>query len=328
MKALDFSDYLLSYLTKYMPLHQGSSENTIKSYRDSFILWIRFCNEVLNIPPEKVVMKTLSRTNIEQYLLWLEKSRSCGVNTRNHRLTVIQTFLRYVSLENPEYLPLLNATLEIKCKKAPTKPVQYLNLDELQRIFAQPNTDTSHGKRDLALLSLLYDTGARVSEIINLKLCDVRLTKPATVILNGKGGKPRVVPITGNVIRILNNYVTSLSSLVSDDYFFVNSKGEKLTRSGVEFILSKYAKEANVRSISPHVLRHSKAMHLVQAGVNIIYIRDFLGHSSVQTTEIYAKADSESKRKALEQAGLSIVPKSKFSNAKRSELMTWLKELV
>lgn len=328
MKTLNFSDYLLNYLTKYLPLHQGASENTIKSYRDSFTLWLKFCREGLNIHPEKVVMGTLSRTNIEQYLLWLEKNRSCGVNTRNHRLTVMQAFLRYVSLENPEHLPLLNAILEIKCKKAPTKPVEYLSLDELQRIFAQPNTNTSKGKRDLALLSLLYDAGARVSEIINLKLCHVRLMKPATVALTGKGGKSRVVPITGDVLRILSNYIGTACSLVSDDYLFVNAKGEKLTRSGVEFILSKYAKEADVRSVSPHVLRHSKAMHLVQAGVNIVYIRDFLGHSSIQTTEIYAKADSESKRRALEQASQSLVPKSKFSNAKRSELMTWLKELI
>jgi len=328
MKTLEFSDYLANYLTKYLPLQQGASVNTIKSYRDSFTLWLKFCGEDLGLAPEKVVMGTLSRTNIVKYLLWLEKNRGSSVNTRNHRLAVIQAFLRYVATESPEYLPTLNEILEIKCKKSPTKPVEYLSLDELQKIFAQPKTDTLHGKRDLALISLLYDAGARVSEIINLKLCHIRLAKPATVTLSGKGGKSRIVPVTVDVLRILENYVASARTIAADDYLFTNARNEKLTRSGVEFILSKYAKSAGVRDVSPHVLRHSKAMHLVQAGVNIVYIRDFLGHSSVQTTEIYAKADSESKRKALEQASQSLVPNSKYSKAKRSELMTWLKELI
>lgn len=328
MKRFEFRDYLANYLTKYLPLQQGASENTIKSYRDSFTLWLKFCRDELNISPEKVMMITISRENIGRYLLWLEKSRSASVNTRNHRLAVMQAFLRYVTIESPEYLPKLNDILQIKCKKSPTKPVEYLSLDELQKIFAEPKTGMLHGKRDLALLTLLYDAGARVSEIINLKLCHIRLTKPATVTLSGKGGKSRIVPITGDVMRILESYVSSARTIVADDYLFTNSKGEKLTRSGVEFILSKYAKNAGVRDISPHVLRHSKAMHLIQAGVNIVYIRDFLGHSSVQTTEIYAKADSESRRKALEQASSVLIPKSKYSRSKQSELMTWLKELI
>ena len=328
MKTLEFSDYLANYLTKYLPLQQGASENTIKSYRDSFTLLLKFYREELGVSPEKVMMAAISRENIAQYLLWLEKKRNSSVNTRNQRLAVIQAFFRYVAMENPEHLPLLNDILEIKCKKSPTKPVEYLNLEELQKIFAEPKIDTQHGKRDLALLSLLYDAGARVSEIINLKLCHIRLAKPATVTLNGKGGKSRIVPVTGDVLRILENYVASANKITQDDYLFVNAKGEKLTRSGVEFILSKYAKNAGVRDVSPHVLRHSKAMHLIQAGVNIVYIRDFLGHSSVQTTEIYAKADSESRRKALEQASSALIPKSKYSRSKQSELMTWLKELI
>lgn len=328
MKTLEFSDYLANYLTKHLPLQQGASENTIKSYRDSFTLLLKFYKDELGISPEKVTMAAISRESIVKYLLWLEKSRTSSINTRNHRLAVIQAFLRYAATESPEYLPLLNDILEIKCKKPPTKPVEYLTLEELQKIFAQPKIDTPHGERDLALLSLLYDSGARVSEIINLKLCHIRLAKPATATLSGKGGKSRIVPVTGDVLRILDSYVTSERLIAPDDYLFVNTKGERLTRSGVEFILSKYAKEAGVREISPHVLRHSKAMHLVQAGVNIVYIRDFLGHSSVQTTEIYAKADSEAKRRALEQASQSLVPKSKYSHHKQSELMTWLKELI
>lgn len=328
MKTLEFSGYLANYLTKYLPLQQGASENTIKAYRDTFTLLLRFCKDELKVAPEKVVMKTLCRTNIEKYLLWLENWRGCAASTRNHRLAVIQAFLKYICLESPEHLPLLNEILSIKCKKSPSPPVAYLTIEDLQKILSQPNTHNAHGKRDLALLSLLYDAGARVSEITNLKLCSVRLSKPATVILSGKGGKSRVVPITGDVLRILNNYLATVPTLTADDYLFTNAKGEKMTRSGVEYILTKYAKEAGVRNVSPHVLRHSKAMHLVQSGVNIIYIRDFLGHRSVQTTEIYAKADSESKRKALEQASQSLVPKSKFSASQQSELMTWLSELI
>jgi len=199
----------------------------------------------------------------------------------------------------------------------------------------QPDPKTSVGRRDLAIITLLYDSGARVQELIDLKLGNVRIQKPATVTLTGKGNKSRVVPIVPETAQILSNYLSDNVSNETDRVLFTSRNGSKFSRSGMEFIISKYVDAANSvmpalhgKKVTPHVFRHSKAMHLVQAGVNIIYIRDILGHISVQTTEVYAKADSDAKRKALEGASKNILPKSKYTAPQKRELLDWLKQLV
>ncbi|NCD10284.1 MAG: integrase [Negativicutes bacterium] len=335
MKKPDFAEFLASYLSKHLPLQQGASTNTIKSYRDSFTIFLRYCRDELRIKPEKLTMQMLNRKMLEDYLLWLEKKRDCGVSTRNHRLTTLHAFLRYVSIENPEHIDICTDLLTIKLKHASVKAVDYLTIDELKTIFSQPDLRSAGGKRDLTILTLLYDSGARVQELIDLRLRDIRCQGPATVKLSGKGNKARIVPLMPDTARIVSEYIVSFLFSDPEQHLFINKKHEKLSRSGIEFIISKYVKMANSKAkqlsaekITPHVFRHSKAMHLVQAGVNIIYIRDFLGHVSVQTTEIYAKADSNAKRKALEQASKNIVPESKFTKNKENELLIWLKNLV
>lgn len=335
MKKPDFAEYLSAYLSKYLPLQLGASTNTIKSYRDSFTIFLRYCRDELKIKPEKLTMQVLNRKMLVNYLLWLEEKRGCGINTCNHRLTTIHAFLRYVSVENPEHLNICNELLAIQLKHAPVKAVDYLSVDELKEIFAKPDTNSTGGKRDLAILTLLYDSGARVQEIIDLKLHNIRLNSPATVKLCGKGNKARIVPLMPDTAKILVEYIKNSSHLNPEQHLFFNKRNEQLSRSGVEFIISKYVTMANsgenpltIKKISPHVFRHSKAMHLVQANVNIIYIRDLLGHVSVQTTEIYARTDSDAKRKALEQASKNIVPETKFTKQKENELLDWLKNLV
>jgi len=335
MKNLDFAEHLASYLSKHLPLQQGASVNTIKSYRDSFSIFLRYCRDVLKIKPEKLTMKTLSRKIVEDYLLWLEQERGCGINTRNHRLTTIHAFLRYVAVESPECLDICKSILAIELKRAPKKAIDYFSVDELKTIFSQPNIRTVGGKRDLAILTLLYDSAARVQELVDLRLKDVRHERPATVRLTGKGDKGRIVPLMPDSAKILSDYIATLQDTSPERYLFLNKKGEKLSRSGIEFIIGKYVSAANnnenrlsCEKATPHIFRHSKAMHLVQAGVNIIYIRDLLGHVSVQTTEVYARTDSDAKRKALENASMNIVPESKFPQAKKEELLDWLKNLV
>lgn len=335
MKKLDFPEYLASYLSSYLPLQLGASTNTIKSYRDSFTIFLRYCRDELKIKPEKLTIQMLNRKMLKKYLLWLEDERGCSISTCNHRLTTIHAFLRYVSIENPEHLNICNELLAIRSKRVPVKSLNYLSIDELKEIFSKPNIHTENGKRDLAILTLLYDSGARVQEIIDLKLRDIRLQNPATVKLSGKGNKARIVPLMPDTAKILSQYIESLSISDSQQHLFINRRKDKLSRSGIKFIISKYVSMANsgknpltISKITPHVFRHSKAMHLVQANVNIIYIRDLLGHVSVQTTEIYAKTDSEAKRKALEQASKNIVPETKYTKQKENELLDWLKNLV
>ena len=335
MSKKHLSDYLSDYLTRYLPLQKGVSPNTIKSYRDAFIVFLRYCRDELKIKPEKLTVEQLSRKNTEDYLLWLEKSQGCAASTRNHRLTVIHALMRYIAVEEPQYMAKCQEILGIDFKKQAKKEVKYLTIDELKIIFDQPDSNKKNGQRDLAMLSLLYDSGARVQELVDLKLKDIRFIKPATVTLTGKGNKTRIVPLMPNTGALIEKYISNYGITSQEQYLFINKMKQKLTRSGVEYVISKYVTQAKdshpeiaISNVTPHIFRHSKAMHLVQANVNLIYIRDFLGHESVKTTEIYAKADSAAKREALEKASEKIIPESRYKDKKKEELIEWLKEMI
>ena len=189
----------------------------------------------------------------------------------------------------------------------------------------------------MALIALIYDSGARVQEIADLTVGDIRLT-PATVKLTGKGNITRIIPITGQTTKILDTYLKEYGLLGEEAInlpLFSNRGNCKLTRAGITYILSKYVEVAKKKEpklfpkkVSPHLLRHSKAMHLLQANVNLIYIRDFLGHASVTTTERCAKADSEIKRKAIEKANPNFLPDKKYNKKEKNELLNWLKVII
>lgn len=194
------------------------------------------------------------------------------------------------------------------------------------------------GRRNLALIALMYDSGARVQEMIDLSPCSLRLDKPSHITLHGKGNKKRIVPLQSQQVTLLQAYMkeNSLDMYANNQRpLFANNRGGRLTNAGITYILNGYAAMARmlkpelIPEISPHTLRHSKAMHLLQAGVNLIYIRDMLGHVSIQTTEIYARADSKQKRNALESAYIDIIPNvgNMGSWEKDSKLKGWLKNL-
>jgi site-specific recombinase XerD len=206
----------------------------------------------------------------------------------------------------------------------------------MKLLLQQPDYTTIKGRRDLALLSLLYDTGARVQEIIDLTPSMLRLDTPPVIKIIGKGNRARIVPMLDAQTGHLKNYILEnrLDTASANMYpLFFNSRKEKLTRAGIHYIVQKYFKKALEENkmllpekISCHSLRHSKAMHLLQAGVNLVYIRDILGHVSVQTTEIYARADSKQKRKALEKAYVNVNPNETAKWTKNESLMMWLKK--
>jgi site-specific recombinase XerD len=195
--------------------------------------------------------------------------------------------------------------------------VKHLTPEQTKDLLATPDSSNRSGRRDLTLLSVLYDTGARVQELCDLRVRDIRLEHPAIVTLTGKGRKTRHVPILGNTVELLRSYMQENSLFQNgklDAPLFVNQRHSKLSRGGVSHILQKYAVVAFPQhsdwreKLTPHVMRHSKAMHLYQAGVNLVYIRDILGHVDLSTTDIYARSDTESKRKALESAFPDITP--------------------
>ncbi|HCF49304.1 MAG TPA: integrase [Syntrophomonas sp.] len=337
MKPTDFAYSLTSYLSKYLPGEVGASSNTIQSYRDTFSLLIKYCVSEKNIPAEKLTLNQLGRNLIENFLNWIEIERKCSVSTRNQRLAAIHALFKYLQLKQPHALYQYQQILAIPMKKARKKSINYLTLDAIKNLLDMPDRDTKGGRRDLVLLSLIYDSGARVQEIADVRVADVRLRPPATIKLMGKGNKTRIVPLMDPMAKLLDQYLkdNKLHLPQCNEYpLFRNSKGNKLTRSGISYILKKYFCEAKDSypkcfpdTISPHVLRHSKAMHLLQSGVNLIYIRDLLGHVNVQTTEIYAKADSRMKRKALEEAYTDVVSDELPEWQQNTDLLEWLQNL-
>jgi len=338
-KTNDFAWYLSSFLSKYLPGQKNLSSNTIASYRDAFKIFLVFCDEAKGLKPQNITLSLLTSQTITEFLEWIEKKRKCSIATRNQRLSVIHAFFRYVQKESPDNLFEIHKILGIPLKKKPKPLVSYLSSDELKILFSQPDTSSKQGRRDLVLLILMYDSAARVSELIDLKISDIRLSSPSIVTLHGKGDRSRQVPIIGKTKNHLTAYLEEHKKYhwgiaTQDAPVFFNQQHKKLSRWGVCYILNKYVEMAarNTKfnidfAVTPHVIRHSKAIGLLQAGVNIIYIRDILGHCSVVTTEIYARADTEMKRKAIESAYMDLSPLEMPKWQKNEDLMYWLQNL-
>jgi site-specific recombinase XerD len=336
MKPTDFAKALSHYLSVYLPGQRNVSPNTIKSYRDTFKLFLMYCKQGCGLSIEHLCLQRIDEPLVVGFLSWLEQDRKSSISTRNQRLACIHGFCRYLQIEDPIGLLSYQKLLSIPMKKAPKPTVHYLTPDALKLILAQPDLSKTGGRRDLTMLSALYDTGARVQELIDLKVRDVRLDQPPIVTLTGKGRKTRQVPIMSNMESLLRQYMTEthlLQNGMQDRPLFVNRQRSKLTPKGVTFILNKYASRARALSsiipdkVTPHVFRHTKAMCLLQAGINLIYIRDLLGHVDIATTEIYARTDTELKRKALEKAYPDMVVTDMPHWNQDEGLLAWLSNL-
>lgn len=338
-KKNDFAKYLTCFLSKYLPGQQNVSMNTVAAYRDTFKLFLTFCESTKNLKIENITLAVITRDLIVEYLDWIEIGRKCSISTRNQRLAAIHAFFRYVQKEIPENLFEIQRILAIPIKKKPRPVIPYLTANELEVLFKQPDKSHFSGMRDLVIMVVLYDTGARVQELIDLTYKDVRLDTPAIVTLRGKGRKKRHVPIMGKTYDLLKEYIkiskpSHLATAEQDLPIFRNQQNQKFTRRGISYIINKYVTIArrntdfkNMGNITPHIFRHTKAMHLLQAGVNLIYIRDFLGHVNISSTEIYARADSELKRKALESAYIDLGFGELPAREKDGDLMNWLQNL-
>jgi len=226
--------------------------------------------------------------------------------------------------------------IAIPIKKAEKTLVEHLTPEAIKLLLEQPDRHSAKGRRDLTLMSMLYDTGARVQEIIDVKVCDVILDTPAVIVLTGKGKKTRRVPIMKNTAKLLQVYLSEnkLSEHWKSQYpLFTNNQHNKLTKEGISYIIAKYVESARKSStivpskVKPHMFRHSKSMHLLHAGVELIYIRDFLGHVDIKTTEIYSRTDTEVKRKAIENAYPELINSNLPDWNKDQELLSWLSDL-
>lgn len=336
MKPTDFAKYLTDFLSVYLPKQKNVSKNTICSYRDTFKLLINYCQNMKKISVERLTLNVLSSECLKEFLEWLETDRKCCISTRNQRLAAIHSFFRYIQAEEPSGIFHFQKIVAIPIKKAKKTVVEHLTPEAVKLLLEQPNKHTLKGKRDLTLISVLYDSGARVQELIDLRVCDVNLQTPAVITLTGKGNKIRRVPVMNNTASLLQQYLQENKldkSWRNENPLFINNQNHKFTKEGIAYIIAKYVSSARGKStlvppkVNPHMLRHSKAMHLLQAGVNLIYIRDFLGHVDLKTTEIYAKSDTETKRNAIEKAYPDLIDSTLPDWSKDRALLTWLSEI-
>ncbi len=338
MGETDFARNVTGFLSRYLPGQRNVSVNTVASYRDAFKLLLRFCETEKRMKADRVRLGQITAELILEYLAWLQHVRHCGISTRNQRLAALKCFYRYVAAAQPEHLLECQRILAIPMKKVCQTPMSFFSPEGLHLLLSQPDTTSRGGRRDHALLVLLYDSAARVQELIDIRVRDIRLEEPPTVTLHGKGQKARIVPMTSRAASTMKGYFRERgwlgSSAVLDLPVFTNNRKSKLSRAGVSHILNKHVNGISPGesgsvpiSVSPHCLRHSRAVHLLRSGVPLIYIRDFLGHVSVTTTEIYARVDAEQRRKALEGAyeipSQDVIPD--WENDKG--LISWLTEL-
>ena len=335
----DMAVLLKGFFEIYLPMERGVSNHTIRSYGATFQSLYTFFKDRQGIRADKLSIKDLSRQGINDYLDWLETEKGNKIQTRNSILASIKAFCHYAQYKDFKNLAKWQEILSIKSKKTEMPYMSFLTQEGMKTLFSEVPTDTLQGRRHLAILAFMYDTGARANELISFSAHNLNLTRPYHVILSGKGRKKRIVPIHEKLVLILMAYMKDINvepDNISTQPLFVNAHGRKLTSAGLTHIIMMYADKVREKHpaliperLSPHSFRHSKATHLLQAGMNIIYVRDFLGHSSVRTTEGYVRMDSEQKRKALETAAADIVPQSQASETWNNdeELLNWLKGL-
>jgi site-specific recombinase XerD len=335
MKPTTLSVHINYFLSDYLASQRNLGVNTIKAYRDVFVLLLRFCRDDKGIAIERLQLEQINTHMVNDFLEYLAHERHCSIRTINQRLAVVHAFFRYLQAEEPALLLQCQRILAIPLRRFTRNEVSYLSKDHLAALLAQPDLTRANGRRHAVMLSVLYDTAARVQELIDMTAGDVRLDTPAQVRIMGKGRKVRVVPLMENTAELLRQYIDEYHLILPENYdqpLFRNRQGNALTRVGVNYILQKYLKKIQdidpqlKEKVTPHTLRHTKAMHLVQGGVSLDIVRDFLGHADIKTTELYARANLEMKRAAIEK--VSPTPTPNFPSWKENKsLLHWLQQL-
>lgn len=331
MTATDFAVLITKFLTEYLPLHRNCSKNTISSYKDSLKLFILFLRDGKSMNINKFKMHQINRELILEFIEWLENRGNSPV-TINHRLAGIKSFINFAQYESVENLAYLQPVLSVKSLKTTTRQVDYLTEEQMNSLINLPPTDTFAGLRHRIIMCLLYDTGARVQELCDLKIEDINLGNNPTVKLHGKGSKIRIVPISKNMNQILEVYISKFYSNIKlkNEYLIKNKNNQQMSRDGIEYIVQKYAtilKNNNPSfpsKVHPHMFRHSKAMHMLAVDIPIVYIRDFLGHEDISTTMIYARADSRKKNEAINNLAPKLIEEKYVDWSKDQDLLDFL----
>jgi site-specific recombinase XerD len=295
-----------SFFREYLQRMRGASAHTVRSYRDSLKLLFEFIATQRSACVTDLELQDLTAETIAKFLSQLEAKRSNSTSTRNCRRAAIRSFFKHLVRNDLAHAQQYARVLAIPSKKARQRPAIYLEADDVRAILAKPDRRTPSGWRDYTLLLFLYNTGARVSEAIDVRCADLQLSAPRQVHLRGKGKKEREVPVWRETASALHRLIGTKPTAVGQ-HVFVNRFGDPLTRDGIAYILNKYVLAAAPERpsiarlrITPHVMRHSCAVGLLQSGSDLTVIRDYLGHASVATTNRYITTNLQMKRDALE----------------------------
>lgn len=311
-----------NFLLTYLPVQRGASENTVTAYRTVLNQFLRFAADKQNIPVTSVTFDLFSYKMITMYLSNLVTEKGFSAATWNNRLAALKAFITYASACCPEYIALSTELSAIKAQKNdPFSKVEYMSEEAVHVLLAEPDATTRLGLRDQMMLIFFYDTGARIQEVLNVRLCDLTLESSPKVILHGKGKKIRTVPLMKDTVQHLKHYITVFHekepAASTQFLFYTERRGirKPVCDDTVRLMMKKYADTARMKcpeipeQVHPHLWRHTRAMHLYQHGMDLTLVSQWLGHANLETTLIYAYADTEHKRQAITRAlGDSAAP--------------------
>lgn len=334
-RVTDLGAAVVGFFETHLPAQRGMSRHTIRSYRDTVVMLLRFLGQRRGCGIESVELADLDAATVEDFLRHLETDRHNGIATRNVRLAAIHTLARFLAGRHAERLGAWQAILAVPFKRGVRqRPPEHLAAADVKALLDAIDRGTAVGERDFALLALMFNTGARVQEVLDLRVRDVRLDAPQQIRLKGKGNKVRTCPIWPRTAQLLAELMKPRAH-DADAPLFVNQRGDPLSRFGVRYVLHKYARQAGVTTVHshalphPHALRHTTAVHLLKAGVDFATISQWLGHADLNTTMRYARSDLDLKRQALSQ----VFPDILAPNAKAHVLFDpggfshWLRRL-
>ena len=328
--------FVQHFFTQYLTAQRGLSPNTILSYRDTLKLLLQFVAGETAKPPDKLTLEDFDANLVLAFLDHLEQTRGNCSQTRNNRLAGLRTFFRYVAGQEPTVMERCKRICDIPLKRTEHTIIEYLEDEEVRALLESVDPNSRNGLRDYALLLFLYNTGARVQEAVDLELTDLRLQPPFQVKLTGKGRKERVCPLWPETVSALETYFRHRDAQASSvPAVFVNARGEPITRFGIRYLVCQYAAKAEKtcpslksKNVTPHSLRHTTAMHLLQAGNDITVVKDWLGHADVNTTHGYVEIDLDMKRKALQACQAPDVKTSRRGPRWQApKILQWLEEL-
>ena len=315
-----FFSLIRNYLLEFLPKTRNLSPCTVKAARDSINLLLDFCTNEQHIPLLQIHIETAgAMETIKGFVIWLEEKRNCSNSTINHRLSCIRSFFRYAAYEDALFVSMYQSMLSVPLRKiTKDKTIDFLSENAMRVLLSTPDVYTLKGLRDAFYMSLMYDSGARNSEMISLKICDIVDTSTPYMLVNGKGRKKRCIPLMVRTMELYHRYLRKYfdaGAHPNDSLFYTIHNGKRFPMSvdNVAKFITKYAEMAKEKCdeilmhVHPHMFRRSRAMHLYRNGMPLVLLSEFLGHDNPETTLIYASADTEMKRQAIEKASNHLV---------------------